>query len=183
MSRLPRLDRPEAGHANRRRLTRAVDQAVEPLVRADRLRLSDKVLETALSNLEAMPQISGPHMAMLDLVVGESERLETSRLDGLVTRLEVWLNEQPDQRVEIAERIGRITNLSARQQERLVRFLIAAEKREDQQPMRLEFLRTASRIKGRPNSRATGAFEDRLDELEKGDEQAKSLAQQLREQE
>jgi KAP family P-loop domain len=142
----------------------------------------DKVLETALSNLEAMPQISGPHMAMLDLVVGESERLETSRLDGLVTRLEVWLNEQPDQRVEIAERIGRITNLSARQRERLVRFLIAAEKREDQQPMRLELLRTANRIKGRANSRANGAFEDRLNELEAGDEQAKALAQQLREQ-
>jgi len=142
-------------------------------------RVMDRVLETVLSNLEAMPQISDEHMPMLALVTGQSDRIDASRLDGLVSRLEVWISEQPDQRVGVAQQIGRLANLTANQRERLVRFLIGAEKSEQQQPVRLELLRAAESIQGRSKSRAASALDKRLGELKKGSEDDQALARQL----
>lgn len=139
----------------------------------------DRVSETALTNLEAMPQIPNEHMPMLELVAGHSDRIDASRLDGLVSRLEVWISEHPDQRVPIAGQIGRLANLTANQRERLARFLIGAEKGEDQRHVRLELLRAADRIKGRSNSRAASAVGTRLAELRAGSEDDRSLAQEL----
>jgi hypothetical protein len=143
-------------------------------------RAIDVILETSISNLEAMPQIVEVHMPMLDLVARHSERLEPSRLDGLLTRLEIWISGQPDQRAAVAGRVARLANLTAGQRERVVRFLIATEKSEADPVVRVELLRAANEIRGKDNSRATRALEERISELEEGAEADELLARQVR---